>query len=125
MVRRAPKVRFILPFLLFFEGSENHCFFDAFLGRQKIGKIRPWGAQGSPKGLRLFVRGTVDGPPYRSKERPFYSKTARREQRIPTRPWAEGPANLREFGVKLSVIVAPVRGSLAVKRGFGIRYSRH
>ena len=31
MAPRAPKVRFILSFLLFFEGSKNHSFFDADL----------------------------------------------------------------------------------------------
>ena len=56
MIPRAPKVWFILPFWLFFEGSKNHCCFDAFLGGQKIEKIRPWSAQGSPNRLQLLPR---------------------------------------------------------------------
>ena len=62
MIPRAPKVWFILPFWLFFEGSRNHCCFDAFLGGQKIEKIRPWSAQGSPRGLRPFSECTVPSP---------------------------------------------------------------
>ena len=63
-----PKGRLIQPFWSIFDDSENRRFFDAFLGRQKIDKMRPWSAKGSPCKDRV-LSSVARGVPYGKKNK--------------------------------------------------------